>query len=199
MLCVEKKERKITNVSKCLPAALPCIDGASAVETTSPPSDYLPFLMDGFVSLCGQDYAPRSVKMLRDTGAAQSFILEGVLLFSEKSAFGVLVRGFEMGYTYVPMHAIMLQSGLVKGRVIVGVCQNLPVEGVSFILGNYLAGGKVLVNPEVISVPLVPNESDIVKQFPSVFPSCAVTRAIAKVDVETAKDSDLCGNVLNLN
>lgn len=28
----------------------------------------------------------------------------------------------------------------------------VPIEGVSFILGNDLAGGKVLVNPEVTAV-----------------------------------------------
>lgn len=38
------------------------------------------------------------VKMLRDTGAAQSFVLDNVLPFSERTALGssVLVQGVEM-------------------------------------------------------------------------------------------------------
>lgn len=40
----------------------------------------------------------------------------------------------------------------------VGVCAQLPVEGVSMILGNDLAGGKVLVghNPQYNDVQCLP-------------------------------------------
>ncbi|XP_061572222.1 uncharacterized protein LOC133425392 [Cololabis saira] len=104
--------------------------------------------MEGFVSLTEKgDRVP--VTILRDTAASQSFMLSHVLPFSEESAgdSGVLVRGFGMQYLEAPLHTIYLKSDLVTGFVTVGVCPCFPIEGVSFILGNDLAGGKVLVKP----------------------------------------------------
>ena len=62
-----------------------------------------------------------------------------------------------------------------------GLRPTLPIEGVSLILGNDLAGEKVIPELQVISNPTVTKEVDgdaeIVSQ---VFPSCAVTRAKAR-------------------
>ncbi len=55
----------------------------------------------------------------------------------------VLVRGLEMGYVEVPLHHICLDSKLLSGDVVVGVCAMLPIPGVTFILCNDLAGGHV--------------------------------------------------------
>ncbi len=82
---------------------------------------------------------------LQDTGAAQLFLLEGILPLTSETATGthVLVRGFEMGFVEVPLHRIHLSSAIVSGDVIVGVRSALPVPGITFILGNDLAGGNV--------------------------------------------------------
>lgn len=48
-----------------------------------------------------------------------------------------------MGYTDVPLHRANLVSDLVSECVVVVACPPLPVAGVSFILGNDLAGGNV--------------------------------------------------------
>lgn len=60
------------------------------------------------MSLVGSSNSQRPVKILRDTGAAQSFILEGVLPLSDKSSIGssILVQGFEMGFVNAPLHKI---------------------------------------------------------------------------------------------
>ena len=90
---------------------------------------YEPFLSSGFVSLTGGKHlAP--VRILRDTGAALSFLVEGVLPLSDKSKTGtsVLARGFEMGST---------------GTVHVGVLKSLPIPGVTFILGNDIGLGNI--------------------------------------------------------
>jgi len=79
-----------------------------------------------------------------------------------------------MHFVGVPLHAIHLDSDLVKGRVVVGVRSQFPIEGVSFILGNDLAGGKVLVNPEVCSV-------------------CAVTRAMSERQKQELSDGEGVG------
>lgn len=95
---------------------------------------YAPFLMNGFVSLSEQSpMVP--VTILRDSGALQSVLLEGVLPLSDETSVysSALIRGIGISYIGVPLHTILLESGLVKGGVVVGVRSELPVRGVSFI------------------------------------------------------------------
>jgi len=117
--------------------------------------------------------------------AFQSLILDGVLPVSEKSSLhsSAIVQGFGGGFVNAPLHNVTLKSALVSDNVVVGVCSHIPIKGVSFILGNDLAGGRVLATPEVIPIPAVsevPNE--LAQKHPGVFPVCAVTRAMSKND-----------------
>ena len=89
---------------------------------------------------------------MRDTCCAQSMILEVSLPFSEVSATGenVLIQCIGMDFISVPLHhvhRINLKTDLISGTVLVGVKPELPVKGVSMLLGNDLAGGKVLPQP----------------------------------------------------
>lgn len=156
-------------------------------------SGYKPFLITGSVSLSA-DSPGQTVSILRDTGAAQSFILAGVLPFSDKTYTGtdVLVRGIELSCIKVPLHTVFLKSDLVTGQAQIGVRSELPVEGVSIILGNDLAGGKVFPCPIVLDKPEVTVQPDVVAaHFPAVFPACAVTRAQSRKldDVVNLSDS----------
>ncbi|KAL2103191.1 hypothetical protein ACEWY4_000059 [Coilia grayii] len=162
-------------------------NSCSDVVTSSETSDYAPFITLGFVSLPGHGKVP--VRVLRDTGAAQSFLLEGVLPLSAATATGkhVLIRGIEMGYLEVPLHRVQFSSKLVNGSVVVGVRSCLPVPDIEFVLGNDLAGANVWESPcivpppVVMSPPLEPEMPDLCgKMFPHVFPVCAITRAKAK-------------------
>lgn len=152
-------------------------------------SDFKPFVMDGFVSLSG-DNKKVPVKILRDTAASQSFILAGVLALDDKTAVGsnVPVRGFNMQDIGVPLHRIVVQSDLWSG-----VRPGFPIPGVSVIMGNDLAGGRVLVTPDVTPVPIVIKRPDkLAQKYPEVFTSCAVTRAAAKrIKEESNDDIDL--------
>ena len=71
------------------------------------------------------------VRILRDTGAPSPCCWRERCL-SEKTAPSthVLVRSIKMGFLEVPLHPIHLSSGLVTGRVIVGIRSSLPVSGV---------------------------------------------------------------------
>ena len=152
-------------------------------------SDYIPFVTKGSVSL-PDGHCSVPISILRDTGAAQSFILSNVLPLSDSTYTGthVLVRGFEMTPVQVPLHRVCLSSKLVEGEVVVGVRQHLPVPGISFILGNDLAGEKVWGNTEAVLPPVVsdalpevpPKPDQCLRRHPDVFPSCAVTRAMVK-------------------
>ena len=63
------------------------------------------------------------VKILRDTGSIESFILQKALPFSTASDSGqtVLVRGFNLNILSVPLHNVHLDSELVSGEVLMGV------------------------------------------------------------------------------
>uniref|UniRef100_A0A3B5QIF6 CCHC-type domain-containing protein n=1 Tax=Xiphophorus maculatus TaxID=8083 RepID=A0A3B5QIF6_XIPMA len=106
--------------------------------------DFSPFVSDGHASLVGSD-ATGLVKILRDTGAFNSYIVSSVLPFSEETKTGdhVLMRGMGLLVEPVPLHKLTLTCGLVQGEVIMGVHPALPLEGVDIILGNDLAGGWV--------------------------------------------------------
>lgn len=56
----------------------------------------------------------------------------------------VLIQSVELGVINVPLHIMCLKSDLITGPVTVGVRPTLPVPGVSLLLGNDLAGGKVV-------------------------------------------------------
>ncbi|XP_057211844.1 uncharacterized protein LOC130567622 [Triplophysa rosa] len=142
---------------------------------------FQPFLFKGRVSL-SFDAESKPVTILRDTGAAQSFISAGILPFSETSFTGyeVLIRGIEMRCVNVPLHTVYLKSDIVTGLVNLAVREQLPVEGVDLILGNDLVGGSVFPTPIVTYLPDTSQNVELVEKFPSVFPTCVVTRAQAQ-------------------
>lgn len=137
-------QRKNLNSDSPSPSALTSVQGKFVCSKFENPQvesesdilreEFIPFVIDGFVSLDGTDLHP--IKILRDTGASQSLFLEGVLPLSEKSYTGsdVLIQGVELGFVKVPLHEIGLRSDLVSGNVVVGVRPTLPVKGVSLLL-----------------------------------------------------------------
>ena len=63
----------------------------------------------------------------------------------------------------------------------VGIRPFLPFKGVHMLLGNDLAGDKVVVDPLLTSTPCADQPPDPIEQeIPDLYPSCAVTRAMAK-------------------
>ena len=140
-------------------------------------------MLNGFVSLSGDNCPPTPIKILRDTGASQSLILADILPFSEKTSSGtsVLIQGVECGTVNIPLHHVNLSSDLVTGPVVIGIKPSLPFKGVHLLLGNDFAGDKVVVNPLVTDTPNIGQTDDPIEQeIPDLYPSCAVTRAMAK-------------------
>ena len=153
---------------------------------------YEPFMLDGLVSLSAKPLNQCPVRILRDTGAAQSFILSDVLPFCDDTLSGssVLVQGIEMGFVSVPLHEIHLSCDLATGVFKVGVRPSLPVRGVTFLLGNDIAGGKVMPVLEVLERPEILQPDVLAQDFPEVFPVCVVTRAQARSLGEAVDLSD---------
>ena len=92
----------------------------------------------------------------------------------------------------VPLHNIYLSSDLVNGPVAVGIRQTLPFKGVHLLLGSDLAGDKFVVNPLVTGTPCMDQSPDPIEQeLPDLYPSCAVTRAMAKKAMLTENQPDV--------
>ncbi|KAJ8342046.1 hypothetical protein SKAU_G00319740 [Synaphobranchus kaupii] len=146
-----------------------------------PSVSYQPFTTVGTVSVAsgGEEV---SITILRDTGAAQSLLLEGVIeLPRDGFSRSALIKGLGGQYDCVPLYTVHLKSNVVKGPVTVGVVPTLPVPGVSLLLGNDLAGSQVCVTPVVVSTPLeVPETQELEREHPEVFTACVVTRALAR-------------------
>ena len=168
----------------------------SEISTDKCKSDFIqevyePFLSEGTISLLHDKSITKPIRILRDTCASQSLILAEAISLSERSHSGksVLIQGVECGLVTVPLHQVNLKSDLVSGTVTVGARPSLPIEGVHLILGNDLAGDKVVVNPVMTEKPEVTTTIDPIEdEIPDLYPSCAVTRAMAqKATLENAQ------------
>lgn len=172
---------------------LPAVQSPNLALVTKVSLDvYALFLMNGFVSL--SELSPKVlVTILRDSGASLSMLLEGVLPLSDCSSVhsSALAQGIGMNSIGVPLYAVLLDSDLVKGRVVVRIRSELPKDGVSFILGNDLAGIKILLNLEVVTVPLFEPPDELRKRFPSLFPVCAVTCAMSANEGQEALEDNM--------
>ncbi|KAJ8332629.1 hypothetical protein SKAU_G00424180 [Synaphobranchus kaupii] len=113
----------------------------------------------------------------------------------------VPVRGIGSTQLNVPLHCVNLESDLVQGEVVVGVLSVLPVEGVDVILGNDLAGVLVWGDASVVVSPKPTSSGeldDLAKRYPSVFPACAITRAMARKHREYGPDHSNSSEDLDL-
>ena len=177
--------------------------GVGLIKTVSPsgqPTDqkvpdacFRPFIFSGVVSLTGKSEDQRPVTVLRDTGGSQSFILSSVLPLSATSACNVstIVRGIGMGFVPAPLHYIHVKSDLITGFFPVAVRSCFPVDGVDFIMGNDIAGGKVHPSPEVVDLPISePGNDDLANRHPDVFSVSVLTRAQARKQAQEVDLSD---------
>ena len=159
-----------------------CIEDEISPNTESDyMENYKPFISEGVVSLVGDENSSQKVKILRDTGATQSLMLDSVLPLTEKSFTGanVLISGVEMGVLEVPLHEVNIKSSLINGKIVIGMRPCLPVEGISMILENDLAGERVMVDPRVVEKPRVNEKTErLAEKFPGIFPASVVTRSV---------------------
>ena len=159
-----------------------CIEDEISPNTESDyMENYKPFISEGVVSLVGDENSSQKVKILRDTGATQSLLLDNVLPLTENSFTGanVLISGVEMGILEVPLHEVNIKSSLINGNIVIGMRLSLPVEGISLILGNDLAGEKVMVDPRVVEKPRDDEKTErLAEKFPGIFPASVVTRSM---------------------
>ena len=99
-----------------------CIEDKISPETKlNYMENYKSFISEGVVSLVGDESSSKKVKILEDTGATQSLMLDSVLPFSENSFRGanVLISGVEIGVLEVPLHEVNIKSSLINGNFVI--------------------------------------------------------------------------------
>ena len=94
------------------------------------------------------------------------------------------VKIHEMDKTSVfkafPLHCVHLSSSVLSGSVVVGLRSSLPFKGVQLLLGNDLAGDKV-VNPANTNVPALDQPyNPLEKVFCLLSPSCIINQTMDK-------------------
>ena len=79
--------------------------------------NYKRCISEGVVSLVGDKSSSQKVKILRDTGATQSLMLDSVLPLTENSFTGanLLISVVEIGVLEVPQHEVNNNSILING------------------------------------------------------------------------------------
>ena len=150
---------------------------------------FQPFRCEGSVS-ASEDSPSIPVSILRDTGASHSIVVRSIVPFVEDSYTEefVVLKGIN-GCTTLPLCRLYLRCGIISQSVTVAVQDSLPVEGVTFLLGNDIAGCCVIPDPVVCSNPLNFDPAlKLTEENPGLFPSCAVTRSQSR---DTAKDTDV--------
>ena len=153
---------------------------------------YKDFVSRGVVKFSVDEELP--VMILRDTGATQTLLVADESSLGTKNFTGknVLIQDVNGGYKPVPLYNIELNSLLVSGAVTVGIVAELPMRGISLLLGNDLAGGKVLPSPIVCDSPVEDSVTETLKkEIPRIFPSCVVTRAQAMKEKDDEVDSEV--------
>ena len=138
-----------------------------------------PFIQNGFVSLSENFSEAKPIRILRDTGSAHPILLQSTLPLSDSTYSGdnVLLKGVDTSlgsYPSAPLHQVYISSSHVNGPVTVGITSSLPIDGIDFVLGNDLAGGKVVANSLATDMPCNCQQLDPV---PNLDPACVVTRA----------------------
>ena len=138
-----------------------------------------PFQFEGSVSESENDESV-CLRIQRDTAASQSVIERKAVPFLDNTLTGeyTILRGLGKEPLLVPLCRLYLKSDLVEKYVTVALCDEVPVSGVAFLLGNYIAGKLVVPEPIVTLSPLSDSPTtDLENKFPKLFPSCAVTRS----------------------
>ena len=160
-------------------AIIPCETGLATSNSDRIMEMFEPFIQKGFVSLSDDFSEAKPIRILRDAGSAQSILLESTLPLSDSTYSGdnVLLKGVDTSlgiYPSAPLHQVYISSSHVNGPVTVGITSSLPIDGIDFLLGNDLAGGKVVANSLVTDIPCNCQQLDPV---PNLDPVCVVTRA----------------------
>ena len=147
--------------------------------TVESESSFEPFSFNGRVAVSEASDKFVPVRIVRDTLATRSLILKNAVPNYDEVVTGqsMIVQGISGGVVTVPLCRLFLDCGLFSKEVTVGVKDSLIVPNADFLLGNDLAGARVVPDPSVVDSPLeVSSVVDLDKSNSGsgLHPSCVV-------------------------
>ncbi|XP_069186506.1 uncharacterized protein [Procambarus clarkii] len=121
---------------------------------------FAPYTSQGYVA---SGLSGKPVVILRDSGAAQSLILENSLPkgISANGTQKVILGGFPSTLYVAPLVQVRLDSQHFKGECRLAVVDSLPIKGIDVILANNLALGLLPNCPVVVDDPVCEETSPI--------------------------------------
>ncbi|XP_069162126.1 uncharacterized protein [Procambarus clarkii] len=121
---------------------------------------FAPYTSQGYLS---SDHSGMPVVVLRDSGAAQSLILEKSLPegVSANGTQKVILGGFPSTLYVAPLIKVHLESQHFKGECKLAVVDSLPIEVIDVILANDIALGLLPNHPLVMEDPVCEETSSI--------------------------------------
>ncbi|XP_069181863.1 uncharacterized protein [Procambarus clarkii] len=121
---------------------------------------FAPYTSQGYVA---SGHSGKPVVILRDSGAAQSLILENSLPegISANGMQKVILGGFPSTLYVAPLVQVRLDSQHFKGECRLSVVDSLPIKGIDVILANDLALGLLPNCPIVVEDPACDETSPI--------------------------------------
>ena len=94
-----------------------------------------------------------------------------------------------MGVLEVPLHEVNIKSSSIKGNIVIGMRPSLSVEGISLILGNDVAGEKVMVDSRVVEKPRDNEKTEkLAEKFAGIFSASVIKRSNEAKKKEAIKE-----------
>ncbi|CAL9695805.1 unnamed protein product [Knipowitschia caucasica] len=108
--CLALKRKSNYSATKANGVGVINMESTPVVSDSADPC-FKPFILEGLVSVKGALHDQKSIRILRDTGGAQSVILASALPFSSESfcGYNAVLRGIEMGYCPHPVHYVHIE------------------------------------------------------------------------------------------
>nr|XP_027239380.1 uncharacterized protein LOC113830364 [Penaeus vannamei] len=135
----------------------------------------------GFLSVDESCKSSSPVTILRDSAADISLVLKEMVPNPDCYTGEMIIINGLVGSKSIPICKVYLESKLITGYVNLGVVDNIPSDGISLLMGNDLVGDKVWPCPVVSPCPTEENNTvDLEREYPDLFPACAVTRSASR-------------------
>ena len=142
---------------------------------------FMPFVSTGTIASVRSSQGAVPVTVLRDSAARISLVLREYVPSPDCYTGETVILEGTTGASGSPLCKVFLKSDLVTDFVKLAVVDSLPTDGVSLLLGNDLAGGRIWPCPVVSPIPTRENNTtELESRYPSLFPACVVTRSMSK-------------------
>ena len=153
---------------------------AGQVENNCPlasevPPSFKPYCFPASVSLQEHSQPSHPITVLRDCGALHNFVLREAVSSFPQCQLGVSLGAkgmFSQCAAEAPLCKIYLQSDVLSGFINAGIVDEIPVAGVSMILGNKTVESMV--------TPPSPLFNVWASRLAEVSPTCVVTRSASR-------------------